>query len=178
MNIFDSVLCFLDGFRKYFDFKGRATRSAYFSFFAINGLIATFLFGHFHGFSSIQPLIQDPLIIPLALISFIFMPGFLLLAVGVFELYILFTMIPFFAYCTRRLHDAGYSGAWQILYVIPVIGPLIVFALTLKASDGDNKYGAAEDATGASILMKLRNRRLQNASSHDGHQSTENQTPH
>lgn len=42
---------------------------------------------------------------------------------------------------TRRLHDIGKSGWWQLISFIPLIGGLVLFIWFLRPSDGDNKYG-------------------------------------
>ena len=42
---------------------------------------------------------------------------------------------------TRRLHDIGKSGWWQLLLLLPGIGGLILFFWMLAVSDEDNQYG-------------------------------------
>ena len=51
-------------------------------------------------------------------------------------------IIPVVAITTRRLHDIGKSGWWQIIEVIPVIGPIVMIVWLVHGSDtGENKYG-------------------------------------
>lgn len=179
MNIIDAFLYFLNGYQKYFCFKGRATRSAFFSFIFISILFYTGLY--YVVFNGNAASYIDMAFIPILLI----------------------TAIPSVAYCTRRLHDAGISGVWQLLtptplflfslplfpillnneiypyfalisfisgngYLVTILAYLallvamltvfIIFAFgpTLIRSDDDNKYGTADDAVGASIWLKLK----------------------
>ena len=43
----------------------------------------------------------------------------------------------------RRLHDTGRSGWWQLLYLIPIIGFIVVIIfLAQDSQEGDNDWGA------------------------------------
>ena len=46
---------------------------------------------------------------------------------------------------SRRLHDVGKSGWWQLLYFVLIIGwiPLIIF-LCQDSDIGDNEFGSSE----------------------------------
>lgn len=47
------------------------------------------------------------------------------------------------ALTAKRLHDAGTSGWWLLLLLVPIIGPLVVLLLALrKGMRGRNAYGA------------------------------------
>lgn len=59
---------------------------------------------------------------------------------GVFSLAVL---LPGIAVATRRLHDVGRSGWWQLLLFIPMIGLLVLLYWVVQPSEGDNAYGAA-----------------------------------
>lgn len=51
-------------------------------------------------------------------------------------------IIPGFAAGSRRLHDTGKSGWWQLLLVIPIIGWIILILFLIADSEkGSNKYG-------------------------------------
>ena len=54
-------------------------------------------------------------------------------------------LIPVIAAGSRRLHDIGKSGWWQLLYIIPIIGwiLLIVWLATNTKPEGD-KYNLIE----------------------------------
>ena len=44
--------------------------------------------------------------------------------------------------CVRRLHDTDRSGAWALLYLVPVIGWLVLFGFAcLEGTSGSNRYG-------------------------------------
>ena len=54
------------------------------------------------------------------------------------------TLLPNLAVGARRLHDIGKSGWWQLLWLVPVIGwiVLIVWWAT-KGEAGGNRFGPA-----------------------------------
>jgi len=55
--------------------------------------------------------------------------------------YVLVVLLPTLAVTSRRLHDAGLSGWWQLLGIIP-LGGLAVFIMTLlPGKPGPNQYG-------------------------------------
>jgi uncharacterized membrane protein YhaH (DUF805 family) len=62
---------------------------------------------------------------------------------GIFILAPLFSiglLIPTISFATRRLHDIGKSGWWQLLMLIPLAGFVLIYFLAQK-SEGDNEYG-------------------------------------
>lgn len=59
---------------------------------------------------------------------------------GIFSLAVL---LPGIAVGTRRLHDIGKSGWWQLLGLIPVIGWLVLIYWAVQPSEGDNSFGSA-----------------------------------
>lgn len=52
-------------------------------------------------------------------------------------------LVALFTCCARRFHDVDKSAWWLLLLLVPVLGPLWVFAeLALRrGSAGDNRYG-------------------------------------
>lgn len=56
-------------------------------------------------------------------------------------LFRLSTAIPLLAVGTRRLHDIGKSGWYQLFYLVPYIGCFYLWYLWAKEGEGDNKYG-------------------------------------
>ena len=59
-----------------------------------------------------------------------------------FTLILLITYIPVLSQTIRRLHDAGYSGWFIALGLIPYIGSIIVFIMcVLPSQPHPNKYG-------------------------------------
>lgn len=66
-----------------------------------------------------------------------------IISAGVLSIvYGLIITIPGFALGARRLHDTGKSGWWQLLYIIPILGLLIlIFLFIQKSQDFENEYG-------------------------------------
>lgn len=111
---------------KYFGFSGRARRSEYwlFSLFGLLMPIGFVLVGLLLG-----ALTQDPAI-ALGIISVLD---------GLFALYMI---VPSLAVTCRRLHDVGKSGAYILIDLVPVVGPILLLIWMLQDSDpGDNQYG-------------------------------------
>lgn len=53
------------------------------------------------------------------------------------------TIIPSLAVGARRLHDTSRSGWWQLLWIIPVIGWIVVIVfLAQEGESTDNQFGA------------------------------------
>ena len=106
-------------FRKYVDFSGRARRPEFWFFFlfymlVIVGLIIIdmVLFGPENGI----------------------LPFTWLAALAMF--------LPILAVAVRRLHDQDHSGWMVLIYLIPLIGPIIVLVLMcLQGTPGPNRFG-------------------------------------
>ena len=112
---------YFDAFKKYVIFSGRATRTQYWMFVLINGIIIIVLdlIASMGGNSALHLVLSSLL-----------------------SLYGLVLIIPTLAITARRLHDMGTSGWWQLLYLIPLLGGLVIFILTLIGSQpAENKYG-------------------------------------
>lgn len=92
---------FIDAFRNFANFSGRASRTQYWMFFLIYLVISVV-------FTVIESAMGMPVLTP------------------IFGLVVL---IPSLAYGSRRLHDTGRSGWWQLLMLIPVIGLIIVLVM-------------------------------------------------
>ena len=53
------------------------------------------------------------------------------------------TLLPSLAVGARRLHDTNRSGWWQLLWIIPVIGWIVVIIfLAEEGKSTDNQFGA------------------------------------
>jgi len=111
---------YLHALRKYAVIKGRARRREYWIFELMNSAIALALF---------------VLAVKLGKAGY---PYFLSLPF----LYIVATMIPSLSSLIRRLHDTNRSGWWLLISMLPVVGPLILFGITVTNSDpGENRFG-------------------------------------
>jgi uncharacterized membrane protein YhaH (DUF805 family) len=110
---------FTDAFRKYADFSGRAHRKQYWMFVLIYSIIY----------------------IVLALID-----GALntLWLTSIFSLVI---FIPSISIGARRLHDTGRTGWWQLIYLIPLIGIIVMLIFLSQDSHDENKYGISPKST-------------------------------
>lgn len=110
---------YLEGFRNYFNFSGRARRKEYWIFtlgnFIIFWLSAILLVSLFPNNDT---------------------PGVLFLFV-----YGVVMFLPSLSITVRRLHDIGRSGWWNLLALIPLIGWIPIFVFTCMESESDNKYG-------------------------------------
>lgn len=57
-------------------------------------------------------------------------------------LYSLALLLPSIAAATRRLHDTGRSGWWQLIALIPLLGAIVLIVfLAQDTTPGDNQYG-------------------------------------
>ena len=112
---------YLQVFRKFADFSGRARRAEYWTFVLFNLIF------------QIVALLLDHLAHTTINGSFY---GFFYLS------YALIATIPLLAVTVRRLHDSGKNGAMFFINFIPVIG--LIWFIILMVSDseeGDNGYG-------------------------------------
>lgn len=108
----------------YATFMGRARRKEFWLFYLatiIMGFAVGFIEGFFAGLMGIEW--SDNISLLSILLSLIL-------------------IIPTFAVATRRLHDTGRSGWWQLLWFIPIIGwiALIIF-LAQQTSPQTNRWG-------------------------------------
>lgn len=111
----------LTAMKKYVDFSGRARRTEYWMFILFN-----MIFG-------VVALVLDSLLGSASEGS----------VYGLFySLFSLAILLPTWAVTVRRLHDIGKSGWWIFISLIPLIGGIWLFILTLTDSQpGDNEYG-------------------------------------
>lgn len=109
---------FLAALKKYAVFSGRAQRAEYWYFFLFNLIICI--------------VVQ---IIGAAAHS-------ATVALTIVTIYGLALILPSLAVAVRRLHDTNHSGGWWFINLVPLIGGIWFFVLTvLDSTPGDNKYG-------------------------------------
>lgn len=105
---------YIDAFRKYAVFSGRATRKEYWMFTLFNLLVFIIL-------KFVLPIINLELL-------------------G--TLYGLFIIVPSLAIGARRLHDTGRTAWWLLLNLIPLLGSAVLMAFAvLDSQTGTNIYG-------------------------------------
>ena|SRR5436190_8398191 len=107
---------YLEVLKKYAVFNGRARRKEFWMFFLFNLIVAVILVavevGVFGG------------------------PGIL------YGLYALAVLLPGLGVTIRRLHDTGRTGWWVLVYLIPIVGPIVMLVfMVLDSQPGDNEYG-------------------------------------
>jgi len=64
-------------------------------------------------------------------------------------------LIPSVALTTRRLHDIGKSGWWQLIYFLPFLGLIVMLIFLIKGSqEGSNKYDTTAAGDGDATPME------------------------
>ena len=102
---------------KYFKISGRATSAEYWEFQLFILLV----------------------VLGLGLIAAVTEWNFILILAAIFYALVI---IPSFCAQIRRLHDAGFSGWFVLLPLVPYVGGIALLVMTLLKSDGDNKWGS------------------------------------
>jgi len=65
-----------------------------------------------------------------------------LVAIELYGVFLLATIIPSLAVYVRRLHDTNRSGWWVLIGLIPLVGNIVLFIfLVTRGTSGDNDYG-------------------------------------
>jgi uncharacterized membrane protein YhaH (DUF805 family) len=113
---------FIGALKKYADFSGRARRTEFWMFM----LFYTIFY------------------LVLALVGSLL--GTELLAL----LFSLALLVPSLSIGARRLHDTGRSGWWQLIYIVPIIGFIVLIVFFVQDSHDENSYGDSPKAVAAS----------------------------
>ena len=63
--------------------------------------------------------------------------------VALYAVYGLLAFVAILALSTKRWHDRNQSGRWNLILLIPIVGPVCWFVVVgcLRGTWGDNKYG-------------------------------------
>ena len=130
------LIYFIDGFKNYAIFKGRANRTQ-FCFFMLYWSLIYFLLVVFenstglnnidfsnYSFSKSIPLLQYSN--KIGILTLLYRP---------------LTFLPSLSIAIRRLHDKNISGWWSILFITP-LGILLFIPLFQKSNNKKNKYGS------------------------------------
>ncbi|MFT7386980.1 MAG: uncharacterized membrane protein YhaH (DUF805 family) [Candidatus Endobugula sp.] len=56
-------------------------------------------------------------------------------------MFALVMLVPSISIATRRLHNTGRSGWWQLISVVPLIGIIVLIVFLVQDSKQDNEYG-------------------------------------
>jgi len=100
--------------RKYFVFSGRSGRKEFWSFMLVYWMVG--------------------------IVAYVL--TFSLSVPGLYYVFMLGVLVPYWAVAVRRLHDTNNSGFMWLILLIPLVGMLIFIYLLAKAGDPDtNDYG-------------------------------------
>jgi uncharacterized membrane protein YhaH (DUF805 family) len=116
-----TVNYFIEAFRKYATFTGRARRSEYWYFVLFNLMISIGLF--FVG------------------AVFVAASSGSRAGMSLFDAYALGSFVPSLAVGVRRLHDVGKSGWFTLLAFVPVANIVLLVWLAQDGQLGTNEYG-------------------------------------
>lgn len=111
---------YLDAWKNYANFQGRARRKAYWMFVLFN-IIAIIVLGMIEGVVGLRG-----------------EGGYGILS----GLYSLAIILPGLAVAVRRLHDTGRSGWWLLIGLVPLIGSIVLLVFFVSdGQPGSNQYG-------------------------------------
>lgn len=134
MNIISSIkTCY----SKYAVFNGTASRSEYWYF----SLYSALLYGAVALSDGLYGLLGVNISIPI--FQFIVLAAYFS------------TIIPMLSVGARRLHDTGRSGWWQLIFLVPVVGGLILFVM-LMIRGRRSEYSDNDLISGVSYSKKPR----------------------
>ncbi|MBE1236303.1 DUF805 domain-containing protein [Phaeovibrio sulfidiphilus] len=126
------------GLKKFFTFRGRASRSEFWWFYLFLCLVNTALY-----FVLLVPAMASQVQFDPETAQFAADPdggGVGLLVLYLLALLVMF--IPFMSAAVRRLHDGGRSGWWFLLSFIPVVGPIVLLIWwCTRGTSGPNAWG-------------------------------------
>ena len=113
-----------DGFSKYATFSGRSSRSAYWWWYLFGILLS----------------------IGVSIIDQILGTGFVLSGLAGLAIF-----IPSLAVLVRRFHDAGHSGWWVLIMLVPLVGLIVWLIFALTESKPPNEWGEGPDTPGPAV---------------------------
>ena len=115
-----------DFFRRYAQFSGRSTRSAFWWAYFANSLV---MIVFTVTIKAVQSGVANAVVL------------------GLGAVYVLVIVVPTIALHVRRLHDSDHAGSWVFIGAIPIVGPIWLLILMCKASTPSaNRYGVPQPA--------------------------------
>ena len=111
-----------DGFSKYVTFSGRSSRSAYWWWYLFGILV----------------------LVGVLAVDYAVGAGGILYVLAALAL-----LLPNLAVLVRRLHDAGHSGWWLLIGLLPLVGAIVLLVFTLQGSEPPNQWGNGPDERAA-----------------------------
>ena len=130
------VNCYLNAWRNYMNFSGRASRKDYWGFELVNFLIVLLI-----------GLVEKIVGMDDNFIS---------------SLYTVAIICPNITLCTRRLHDVGRSGWWQLAIAVPLLNLYLLYMLwikrgTVEANKFDVTVAAAAQPANSAYTVPVNN---------------------
>ncbi|MCL9783186.1 DUF805 domain-containing protein [Vibrio sp. S4M6] len=114
---------YIQAFKKYAVFTGRARRKEYWYFILFNTIVMMLLMV----VSGIASFLNPDTAIGFSVLYFI---------------YALVAFIPTIAVSVRRLHDTNRSGWMMLIQLIPIVGAIVLLVLfVFDSQPGENQYG-------------------------------------
>ena len=111
-------------YKRYFDFKGRASRSEYWLFF-----LCVFL-------QAVIAMVVDRMVFGASMASPTGIYG------PTYALVVLANLIPSLSAGFRRLHDTNRSAWWMLIGLIPLLGGIVLLVFyCLPGTPGPNRFG-------------------------------------
>lgn len=107
-----------DGFSKYATFDGRSSRSAYWWWFLFALLVGI-------GAEVLDAILGTAMVLTALTGLALFIPGLAVLV--------------------RRFHDAGHSGWWVLILLVPLVGVVVWLIFALTDSKPPNEWGDGPD---------------------------------
>ncbi len=123
-------------FKKYAQFKGRATRAEFWLAYLFKQII-NFVFRILF----LVVLFGTAAVFGEQRVEFVST-----LCMVIWSIWLVMTLIPSLALYWRRLHDTGKSGSYFFMILIPAVGEIFLIVELCLASDGDNQYGPRRTA--------------------------------
>jgi uncharacterized membrane protein YhaH (DUF805 family) len=118
---------YLEVWKKYAVFSGRARRTEFWVFVLVNSLIEFLCV--VLGFLPLNFSASDAAMV----VTYVF--GF------IFNIFYIAILVPTLAVATRRLHDTGRSGWWLLIYFVPFGSIVLLVFFCLDSNPGSNQYG-------------------------------------
>lgn len=105
---------YVDAWKRYAQFSGRASLKAFWLFFLVNCLIS----------------------VVFVVLEIVFQSTWKIEA-----LYSLLVFLPMLSLTVRRLHDTNRSAWWLLVVLVPAIGMLVLLVLLALPSEPDSDFG-------------------------------------
>ena len=162
----------IEAYKKFFknitNFSGRSTRSDYwyivlgdFLFLVVIVLLELIMTPIVNNYLEGAILGENQnLILTIILVIYFFISILILI---IFFIYSLSTIIGSFALKTRRMHDINKSGWWQLIELVPIVGPIIFFIfLCTDSVNENNKYGKSVNNIDNNVKKKKNDSEIYN----------------